>query len=152
MINARSESDFRRLERIISREMNSEKEHAALIRTVRGTHNRRLPMEQIVADGSGGTQRGRITTDILQLFLNSLQSHFRRIVQAESRTCSLRVSQIQLECSRHPKYRWGYLETAGTINGPKKDEYLLIKNDDDARNLCHHFFLGFLILIHMQVR
>jgi len=55
MINSRRESDFRRFERIISREMNRQEENAALIRTVRRSHDRGLPMEQIVANRASGT-------------------------------------------------------------------------------------------------
>jgi len=55
MINSRSESDFRRFKRIIGRKMNGEKEDATLVRTVRRSHDRRLPMKQIVSDWTGGT-------------------------------------------------------------------------------------------------
>ena len=60
VIDPRGKGHFRRLKRIVSRKVDRQEKHSALIRGVRRTHNRRLPVEQVVADWSGRTLRRRI--------------------------------------------------------------------------------------------
>jgi len=64
-----------RLERIVGREIDVQKEAPSLVRTIRRTHDCRLPIEHIVSTRSSRTIRWWVRTQILQLFLNSLERH-----------------------------------------------------------------------------
>ena len=56
--------------------MDGEKEDSAGERAVGRAHDGRLPVEHVVADGTGGALRRRISAQILQLLRYALQSHF----------------------------------------------------------------------------
>lgn len=52
MVDARREGDFRGLEGVVRGKVDGEEEHPSLVGTVRRAHDRRLPVEEIVADWS----------------------------------------------------------------------------------------------------
>ena len=53
MIDTRDKRQLWPFKRIISRKVNVEEENAALIRRIRWAHDRRLPMEEILANRAG---------------------------------------------------------------------------------------------------
>ena len=60
VINFSVELDLRGLEGIIRRKFYSEKEYSALIRTVSGPHDGRLPRKHILSHRASGTIGGRV--------------------------------------------------------------------------------------------
>lgn len=76
MVDAGSEVDLGRLERVVGREVNGQEEDTTGVWRVTRTHNRSLPVEQILADGAGRARRGWISAEISELLVNALKSHF----------------------------------------------------------------------------
>ena len=62
-------------EGIIAGKMDTKKENPAGEGTVRGTHDGGLPVEHVIPNGTGGTLRRRVPTQVLQLFGDALESH-----------------------------------------------------------------------------
>jgi hypothetical protein len=58
-----------RLERIISREMNSQKENTSLVRTIFGTHNSCLPVEKVISNRACRTRGRRVALEIFEFLL-----------------------------------------------------------------------------------
>jgi len=76
MVDLRSESKLRWLERVIGREMNVQEENTLMVRGVLGSHDRSLPVELVLlVGGSGGAVRGRVPTKVYELLLDSFKRH-----------------------------------------------------------------------------
>ena len=69
------EVDFGRLERVVRREGDLDKEDATRIWAVGRTHNGGLPVKEVFPDRPRTAGCGWIPLQIQQLFLNSLASH-----------------------------------------------------------------------------
>jgi hypothetical protein len=66
MINASGEVDLWWLERIVSREVNVQKEDTASIRRVVWTHDRSLPVEHVITNRTCRTIRWRVLSQVNQ--------------------------------------------------------------------------------------
>jgi hypothetical protein len=64
VVDLGSESDLRRLERVVGRESDGEEEDTARVRRVTGAHDRRLPLEHVVSSGTGRAGRGRVASEV----------------------------------------------------------------------------------------
>jgi len=76
MIDSGGERHFWRLEGVVSWEVYGEEKDTALIGALWGSHDGRLPMEQVVADGAGTALSWRVTTEVLKFFVDSFECHF----------------------------------------------------------------------------
>jgi hypothetical protein len=75
VIDPRVEADLRWLEWIVGREVNRQEEHATRVWRVTRTHDSCLPMEQVFSSRAGRARGGRITAEISEFLVNSLESH-----------------------------------------------------------------------------
>jgi len=75
MINPRREVYLWRFEGVICWEMDCEKEDAAGIWTVTGSHDGCLPVEQVIPYRSGTAARRRIPSEVGEFFIDALESH-----------------------------------------------------------------------------
>ena len=75
VVDPRREGHFRRLERVIRREVNRQEKHAALVRALGRTHDGRLPVEQVVAHGTRAALRRGVAPKVLQLLIAINHSH-----------------------------------------------------------------------------
>ena len=66
MVDASGECKFRRFEGVVGREVDGEEKNTALIGALWGSHDGRLPMEQVVADGAGTALSWWVTTEVLE--------------------------------------------------------------------------------------
>ena len=71
MIDSGGERHFGRLKRVVSGEVDGEEKDTALIGALWGSHDGRLPMEQIVADGAGTALSWGVTTEVLEFLKQS---------------------------------------------------------------------------------
>ena len=69
MVDARGERHLRRLERVVCREVDGQEEDPALVWRLRRAHDGGLPVEQVVAHGTGAALGWRIAAKILKLLL-----------------------------------------------------------------------------------
>jgi len=76
MIDSGGERYFGRLEGVVGREVDGEEKNTALIGALWWSHDGRLPVEQVVADGAGTALSWWVTTEVLELFVNSFECHF----------------------------------------------------------------------------
>lgn len=76
VVDAGSEVDLGRLERVVGREVNGQEEDTAGVWRIARSHNCSLPVEQILADRAGRARRGWISAEISELLVNALKSHF----------------------------------------------------------------------------
>jgi len=76
MIDSGGERHFGRLEGVVSGEVDGEEKDTALVGALWGSHDGRLPMEQIVADGAGTALSWGVTTEVLEFFVDSFECHF----------------------------------------------------------------------------
>lgn len=60
---------------VVCGEMDVEEKDPTLVRAVRRSHDRRRPMEEVVAHRACAAICGGITLEILQLFVDSFQGH-----------------------------------------------------------------------------
>ena len=71
------ELELWRLEGIVRGEVDVQEKHAARVRGVIGTHDRRLPVERIrVVLRASGAVSGWVLAQIDQFFLNAFKCHF----------------------------------------------------------------------------
>lgn len=75
MVDAGGEVDLGGLEGVIGREMDCQEKDASRVRRVTRSHNRRLPVEKIFANGTSRTRRGRVTAQVGEFLVDSLESH-----------------------------------------------------------------------------
>lgn len=68
VVNASRKVDLGRLERVISRKVNVQKEDSTGIRRFVRSHNGRLPVEHVVTDGSGTAVGRRVFTEVDQFW------------------------------------------------------------------------------------
>jgi len=76
MIDSGGERHFWRLKGVVGWEVDGEEKDTALIRALWGSHDGRLPMEQVVADRAGTALSWRVTTEVLKFFVDSFECHF----------------------------------------------------------------------------
>ena len=67
MIDSGGERYFGRLEGVVGREVDGEEKNTALIGALWWSHDGRLPVEQVVADGAGTALSWWVTTEVLEL-------------------------------------------------------------------------------------
>ena len=67
MIDSGGERHFWRLEGVVSGEVDGEEKNTALIGALWWSHDGRLPVEQVVADGAGTALSWWVTTEVLEL-------------------------------------------------------------------------------------
>ena len=75
VIDAGRECNLGRFEGVISGEVNGEEEDSALVGRLGRTHDGRLPVEEVVADRTCRALCRGVPAEVLQLLLDSLQSH-----------------------------------------------------------------------------
>lgn len=75
VVDLGGEVDLRGLERVICGEVDGQEEDAALVWGIGRSHDGRLPVEQVLADGAGRAGRWRITAEIRELLVDALQRH-----------------------------------------------------------------------------
>ena len=67
MVDSGGERYFGRLEGVVGREVDGEEKNTALIGALWWSHDGRLPVEQVVADGAGTALSWWVTTEVLEL-------------------------------------------------------------------------------------
>jgi len=75
VVDSCSERNLGWLEGVVCGEVDGEEEDAALVGRVGGTHDGCLPMEHVLADGTGRALGGRVLAKVLQLLVDPLQCH-----------------------------------------------------------------------------
>ena len=76
VVNLGRERHLGRLERVVGREVDVQKEDALVIRRVLGAHDRRLPVEAVLlVRGAGQAVRGRVLAKVDELLLDSFKRH-----------------------------------------------------------------------------
>jgi len=75
MVDLGRECDLGRFERIVGGESDGEEEHAASVWRFTRTHDRGLPLEQIVSCGTCAARRGWVAAEIEQFLVNALEGH-----------------------------------------------------------------------------
>jgi len=75
MVDLGRERDLGRFERIVGGESDGEEEHAASVWRCTWTHDRGLPLEQVVSCGSCAATRGWLAAEIEQLLVNAPDGH-----------------------------------------------------------------------------
>jgi len=103
VVDSSGEGHLWRLEWIIRWEMNGEEKDAPLVRAVRWTHYGGLPMEQVVSHRAGTALSGRVSTQILEFFVDPFECHFvvrglADITEATSRSRHV-ASRFRRRCS-----------------------------------------------------
>lgn len=81
MVDAGGEVDLGRLERVVGREVDRQEKDAARVGGIARSHNRGLPVKQILADGASRAGRGRVSAEISELLVDALESHLVRFVR-----------------------------------------------------------------------
>ena len=76
VVDLGGELDLGGLEGVVGGERDGKEEDTAGVRRVSGTHDGCLPVEQVVTGRTGAARRGRITTEIDELLVDPLDSHF----------------------------------------------------------------------------
>jgi hypothetical protein len=56
--------------------VNGEEENTALVGAVWGAHDGSLPMEQVIPNWTGRALSWRVTTQVLQFFVDTLERHY----------------------------------------------------------------------------
>mmetsp|Transcript_3472 Transcript_3472/g.10653 ORF Transcript_3472/g.10653 Transcript_3472/m.10653 type:complete len:236 (-) Transcript_3472:41-748(-) len=75
VVNSRRERDLGGFEGVVGGEVYVQKEDPARVGRLVGAHDGRLPVEQVVADRPRAAVRRRIPAEVLELFVDALQSH-----------------------------------------------------------------------------
>ena len=75
MVNASRKINLGRLERVVRRKVDVQEEDTASVGRVGGAHNGGLPVEQVVANGSGTAGGRGITAEVLEFLGYALEGH-----------------------------------------------------------------------------
>lgn len=79
MVDLGGERNLGGLEGVVGREGDGEEEDTTGIRRVTGAHDCCLPLEHVVTGRTSAARRGRVATEIGELLVDSLHSHFLRV-------------------------------------------------------------------------
>lgn len=75
MVDSSGEVDLWGLEWVVGGEVDSEEKDTSRVWRVRGAHDSSLPVEQIVTDRSSRTRRRRVTAQVCEFLVDSLERH-----------------------------------------------------------------------------
>ena len=81
MVDSGGERYFGRLEGVVGREVDGEEKNTALIGALWWSHDGRLPVEQVVADGAGTALSWWVTTEVLELLKQNQPFKFFKLDQ-----------------------------------------------------------------------
>jgi len=83
VIDSGGEVDLWWLEWVVGGEVDGEEEDTSRVWRVRRTHDSGLPVEQIISNRSGRTRRRRVTAQVCQLLVDSLEGHDEQLYVVE---------------------------------------------------------------------
>ena len=74
--DASGEGELGRLEGVVGGEVDAEEEDSSVVGRALGSHDARVPLEFVVAHGTGRAVGGRVLLQVRQLLLDSAQCHY----------------------------------------------------------------------------